>query len=82
MKTVNVRDVRNRFNDVLKSKEDVVVLKRGIPVALIKPFSKKDLVKYYLEKAQEASKEIGLTEEKGLSILKEVREELKNEDRY
>lgn len=82
MKTVNVRDVRNRFNDVLKSKDDIVVLKRGVPVALIKPFSKRDLVKYYLEKAQETSKEIGLSKEKGLSLLKEVREELKNENRY
>jgi len=82
MKVVNVRDVRNKFNEILKMNEEIIVLKRGVPVASIKPFTKKDLVKYYLEMAQEASKSAGLTEEEGLSILKEVREELENEDSY
>ncbi|MCL4408613.1 MAG: toxin-antitoxin (TA) system antitoxin [Thermotogae bacterium] len=82
MKTVTVRDIRNRFDDVLKEKEEVVILKRGVPVATMKPFDNVDLMKYYLERAQEASKEAGLTEEEGLSLLKEVREELRNENRH
>ncbi len=82
MKTVTVRDVRNKFDDVLKNKEEVVILKRGVPVAVIKPFSKADLIKYYLEKAQEASKESGLTEEEGLSLLDDIKKELENENSH
>lgn len=82
MKSVNVRDIRNSFNKILDSKEEVVVLKRGKPVARIKPFSQADLVRYYLEKAQEVSVEIGIDEKKGKAILEKVRKELIDEGRY
>lgn len=82
MKSVNVRDIRNSFNKILDSKEEIIVLKRGKPVARIKPFSQSDLVRYYLEKAQEASAEMGIDEKKGKSILEKVRKELIDEGRY
>ena len=82
MKSVNVRDIRNSFNKILDNKEEVIVLKRGKPVARIKPFSQADLVQYYLEKAQEVSAEMGIDEKKGKAILEKVRKELINEGRY
>ena len=82
MKSVNVRDIRNSFNKILDSKEEVIVLKRGKPVARIKPFSQADLVRYYLEKAQEVSDEMGIDEKKGKARLEKVRKELINEGRY
>ena len=82
MKSVNVRDVRNSFNKILDNKEEVIVLKRGKPVARIKPFSQADLVRYYLEKAQEVSTEMGIDEKKGKAILEKVRKELIDEGRY
>jgi len=82
MKSVNVRDIRNSFNKILDNKEEVIVLKRGKPVARIKPFSQADLVRYYLEKAQEVSAEMGVDEKKGKTILEKVRKELIDEGRY
>ncbi|MBA7545061.1 hypothetical protein ES705_37423 [subsurface metagenome] len=82
MKSVNVRDIRNSFNKILDNKEEVIVLKRGKPVARIKPFSQADLIRYYLEKAQEVSAEMGIDEKKGKSILEKVRKELIDEGRY
>jgi len=67
MKSVNVRDIRNSFNKI---------------VARIKPFSQADLVRYYLEKAQEVSAEMGIDEKKGKAILEKVRKELIDEGRY
>jgi len=82
MKSVNVRDIRNSFNKILDNKEEVIVLKRGKPVARIKPFSQVDLVRYYLEKAQEVSAEMGIDEKNGKAILEKVRKELIDEGRY
>ena len=82
MKSVNVRDIRNSFNKILDKKEEVIVLKRGKPVARIQPFSKVDLVCYYLEKAREVSAEMGIDEKKGKAILEQARKELIDEGRY
>jgi len=82
MKSVNVRDIRNSFNKILDNKEEVIVLKRGKPVARIKPFSQPDLVRYYLDKAQEVSAKMGIDEKKGKAILEKVRKELIDEGRY
>ena len=80
MKTVNVREVRNKFNDLVSKNEELLVLKRGVPIMKLSPVTKEDLMKYYLSKAQEEAKKIGLTEEEGLKILDEIREELKDEN--
>ncbi|MFO7882141.1 MAG: toxin-antitoxin (TA) system antitoxin [Kosmotogaceae bacterium] len=80
MKTVNVREVRNKFNDLASKNEELLVLKRGVPIMKLSPVTKEDLMKYYLSKAQEEAKKIGLTEEEGLKILDEIREELKDEN--
>ncbi|MGC9384838.1 MAG: type II toxin-antitoxin system Phd/YefM family antitoxin [Kosmotogaceae bacterium] len=80
MKTVNVREVRNKFNDLASNNEELLVLKRGVPIMKLSPVTKEDLMKYYLSKAQEEAKKIGLTEEEGLKILDEIREELKDEN--
>lgn len=82
MKSVNVRDVRNSFNKIIDNKEEIIVLKRGKPVARINPFSQADSVRYYLEKAQEVSAEMGIDEKKGRGILEKVRKELIDEGRY
>lgn len=82
MKSVNVRDIRNSFNKILDNKEEVIVLKRGKPVARIRPFSQTDLVRYYLEKAQEVSAEMGIDKKRGKAILEKVRKELIDEGRY
>ena len=62
--------------------QEVIVESRGKPLAKIKPFSKADIVQYYLEKAQEASRELGITKEKGDKLLEQVRKELLDEGRY
>jgi antitoxin (DNA-binding transcriptional repressor) of toxin-antitoxin stability system len=80
MKTVNVREVRNKFNDLVSKNEELLVLKRGVPIMKLSPVTKEDLMKYYLSKAQEEAKKIGLTEEEGLKIFDEIREELKDEN--
>ena len=82
MKTVNLREVRNNFNKILEMNQEVIVESRGRPLAKIKPFSKADIVQYYLEKAQEASRELGITKEKGDKLLEQVRKELLDEGRY
>jgi antitoxin (DNA-binding transcriptional repressor) of toxin-antitoxin stability system len=82
MKTVNLREVRNNFNKILEMNQEVVVESRGKPLAKIKPFTKADIVQYYLEKAQEASLELGITKEKGDKLLEQVRKELLDEGRY
>ncbi len=82
MKTVNLREVRNNFNKILEMNQEVIVESRGKPLAKIKPFTKADIVQYYLEKAQEASRESGITKEKGDKLLEQVRKELLDEGRY
>ena len=82
MKTVNLREVRNNFNKILEMNQEVIVESRGKPLAKIKPFTKADIVQYYLEKAQEASRELGITKAKGDKILEQVRKELLDEGRY
>lgn len=82
MKTVNVRDVRNRFSEIVDGKEELLILRRGVPVMKISPVSKEDLMNYYLSKAQEEARKIGLSEEEGLEVLDEVRRELKDEGRH
>ncbi|PNE23359.1 toxin-antitoxin (TA) system antitoxin [Mesotoga sp. Brook.08.YT.4.2.5.1] len=81
MKTVNVRDVRNRFSEIVDGKEELLILRRGVPVMKISPVSKEDLMNYYLSKAQEEARKIGLSEEEGLEVLDEVRREMKDEGR-
>ena len=82
MKTVNVRDVRNRFSEIVDGKEELLILRRGVPVMKISPVSKEDLMDYYLSKAQEEARKIGLSEEEGLEVLDEVRREMKDEGRH
>lgn len=82
MKTVNLREVRNNFNKILEMNQEVIVESRGKPLAKIKPFTKADIVQYYLEKAQEASRELGITKQKGDKLLEQVRKELLDEGRY
>ncbi len=82
MKTVNVRDVRNRFSEIVDGKEELLILRRGVPVMKISPVSKEDLMNYYLSKAQEEARKIGLSEEEGLEVLDEVRREFKDEGRH
>ena len=82
MKTVNLREVRNNFNKILEMNQEVIVESKGKPLAKIKPFTKADIVQYYLEKAQEASLELGITKEKGDKLLEQVRKELLDEGRY
>jgi antitoxin (DNA-binding transcriptional repressor) of toxin-antitoxin stability system len=81
MKSVNVRDIRNRFNEIASQNEEMLVLRRGVPIMKISPVSKEDLMKYYLKKAQEEAKKIGLTEDEGLSILEELRSDMFDEGR-
>ncbi len=73
MKTVNLREVRNNFTKILEMNQEVIVESRGKPLAKIKPFTKADLVQYYLERAQEASRELGITKEKGDKLLEQVK---------
>ena len=82
MKTVNVRDIRNRFSEIADGKEELLILRRGVPVMKISPVSKEDLMNYYLSKAQEEARKIGLSEEEGLEVLDEVRREMKDEGRH
>ncbi|RAM60391.1 Prevent-host-death family protein [Mesotoga sp. SC_3PWM13N19] len=82
MKTVNVRDVRNRFSEIVDGKEELLILRRGVPVMKISPISKEDLMNYYLSKAQEEARKIGLSEEEGFEVLDEVRREMKDEGRH
>jgi len=56
MKTINLKEVRNNSTKILEMNQEVVVESRGKPLAKIKPFTKADIVQYYLEKAQEASR--------------------------
>lgn len=81
MKSVNVRDIRNRFNEIASQNEEMLVLRRGVPIMKISPVSKEDLMKYYLKKAQEEAKKIGLTEDEGLRILEELRSDMFDEGR-
>jgi antitoxin (DNA-binding transcriptional repressor) of toxin-antitoxin stability system len=81
VKTVNVRDVRNKFSEIVDGKEELLILRRGVPVMKISPVSKEDLMNYYLSKAQEEARKIGLSEEEGLEVLDEVRREMKDEGR-
>ena len=82
METVNVRDIRNRFSEIVDGKEELLILRRGVPVMKISPVSKEDLMNYYLSKAQEEAEKIGLSEKEGLQVLDEVRKEMKDEGRH
>ena len=82
MKTVNVRDIRNRFSEIVESKEELLILRRGVPIMKISPLSKEDLINYYLSKAHAEARKIGLSETEGLEVLDEVRKEMKDEGSY
>jgi len=82
MKTVNLREVRNNLRKILEMNQEVIVESRGKPLAKIKPFTKVDQVQYYLERAQEASRELGINQQKGEKLFKQVRKELLDEGRY
>ncbi|BBJ29088.1 type II toxin-antitoxin system Phd/YefM family antitoxin [Athalassotoga saccharophila] len=73
MKEVNVRDVRNKFSQVIKNNEEIIVLRRNTPVALIKPISKKELLEYYIQKAQNAVKG-QISEDEVIKIVREIRQ--------
>ena len=81
-KTVNVRDVRNRFSEIVDRNEELLILRRGVPVMKISPVSKEDLMRYYLSKAQEEEEKIGLSKKAGLQVLDELRKEMKDEGRH
>ena len=51
MKTVNLREVRNNFTKIVEMNQEVVVESRGKPLAKIKPFTRADIVQYYLGKS-------------------------------
>lgn len=82
MKTVNVREVRNNFSEIADRKEELLILRRGVPVMKLSPVSKEDLMKYYLFKAQAEAKKIGLSQEEGLEFLEKVRKEMVDEGSY
>lgn len=77
MKEVNVRDLRNRFSQVIKNNEEVIVLNRNTPVALIKPISKTELLEYYIGKAQSAVKG-QISEDEIVKIIREIRQSAKD----
>ncbi len=77
MKEVNVRDLRNKFSQVIKNNEEIIVLNRNTPVALIKPISKKELLEYYISKAQSAVKG-QISEDEVVKIIREIRQSAKN----
>ena len=70
MKVINMREAKSKLSSLIKSKETIIVTIRNKPVARIESISP---IEASLVQAQEAFREIGISEEDALEILEKAR---------
>ena len=73
MKVINMREAKSKLSSLIKSKETVIVTMRNKPVARIESISP---IEASLIQAQEALRNIGISEEDALEILEKARQKI------
>jgi len=72
-KVVPIKEFKNRATQLLREKREIIVTKRGIPIARVEPL---DELKGLMIKARLEMEKANITEEEAIEILKEVKKEI------
>lgn len=72
-KVVPIKEFKNKATQLLREKREIIVTKRGIPIARVEPL---DELKGLMIKARLEMEKANITEEEAIEILKEVKKEI------
>ena len=72
-KVVPIREFKNKATQLLREKDEIIITRRGIPVARVEPL---DELKGLMIKARLEMEKANITEEEAIEILKETRREI------
>ena len=72
-KVVPIKEFKNKATQLLREKEEIIITRRGIPIARIEPL---DELKGLMIRARLEMERANITEEEAIEILKEVKKEI------
>ncbi len=72
-KVVPIREFKNKATQLLREKDEIIITRRGIPVARVEPL---DELKGLMIKARLEMEKANITEEEAIEILRKVKEEV------
>lgn len=72
-KVVPIREFKNKATQFLRQKEEIIITRRGIPIARVEPL---DELKGLMIKARLEMEKANITEEEAIEILKKVKREI------
>ncbi|MBM3701752.1 MAG: type II toxin-antitoxin system prevent-host-death family antitoxin [Actinobacteria bacterium] len=72
-KIVPVKEFKNKATQLLKEGKEIIITRRGIPIARLEPL---DELKGLMMKARLEMEKANITEEKAIEILREVKQEI------
>ena len=72
-KVVPIREFKNKATQLLREKDEIIITRRGIPVARVEPL---DELKGLMIKARLEMEKANVTEEEAIEILRKVKEEV------
>jgi prevent-host-death family protein len=72
-KIVPVKEFKNKATQLLKEDREIIITRRGIPIARLEPLDK---LRGFMIKARLEMEKANITEEEAIEILKEVKQEI------
>jgi len=72
-KVVPIREFKNKATQLLREKDEIIITRRGIPIARVEPL---DELNGLMIKARLEMEKANITEEEAIEILKKVKEEV------
>jgi prevent-host-death family protein len=72
-KIVPVKEFKNKATQLLKEDREIIITRRGIPIARLEPLDK---LRGLMIKARLEMEKANITEEEAIEILKEVKQEI------
>ena len=72
-KVVPIREFKNKATQLLREKDEIIITRRGIPVARVELL---DELKGLMIKARLEMEKANITEEEAIEILRKVKEEV------
>ncbi|HPU44280.1 MAG TPA: type II toxin-antitoxin system prevent-host-death family antitoxin [Dictyoglomaceae bacterium] len=72
-KVVPIREFKNKATQLLREKDEIIITRRGIPIARVEPL---DELNGLMIKARLEMEKANITEEEAIEILRKVKEEV------
>jgi prevent-host-death family protein len=72
-KIIPVKEFKNRATQLLREDREIIITRRGIPIARLEPL---DELKGLMIKARLEMEKANITEEEAIEILKEAKQEI------